>query len=328
MLGFAHYALQDYKAAREALTTAVGLDPSNHETLYGLGLASWGEGELEAAVRQFDEALLLRPDHAGAKQALVSLLIAKGKTHLQQDRTAQGEADLERAAKFDRKNPEPVVVLAKHYYSSGQKPRAAKLVQAALEELGEDPQIKAMALHLDVKRDPAAVEAAAKKEAVVKSQKTTCPNCKNDVMDWAAVCPTCGVQLKAVVSQFAANNPVPKATWQEVAYKIIAGLWILNGAFLIFRGIRHIGSEGYVAGQEAFDVIMGSINIGVGIGLFFENEIVQFLAKLMCMLVIIVNGWNVLMAVGVGRSDGLAYSVAAIALAGFQLYILAQIGDV
>ncbi|MCW5939731.1 MAG: tetratricopeptide repeat protein [Fimbriimonadaceae bacterium] len=328
MLGFSHYGLQAYAAAREAFTTAVGLDPSNGETHYGLGLAVWGEGDLEASARHFDEALLLRPDHAGAKQALVTLLIAKGKAHLQNDEAPRGEADLERAVKIDRKNPEPVTVLAKHYYVTGQKPRATKLIQGALEELAHDPQIKAMAEHLGVKADQAAVKDAAKKDAVVQSQKTQCPVCKREVMNWAAICPTCGAQLRAVVSQFASNNPVPKATWQEVAYKIIAGLWILNGSYLAFQGVQRIGKEGYMPGLEAFEVIMGAINIGVGIGLFFENEVVQFIAKLMCYLVMFRAGLSLILSLGMGFTVDAAINAAMIALAGFQLYILAQIGDV
>jgi tetratricopeptide (TPR) repeat protein len=327
MLGFSYCGLQDYQAARAAFTTAIGLDPSNGETHYGLGLAVWGEGDLETSVRHFDEALLLRPDHAGAKQALVALLVANGKAHLQNNESPRGEADLERAVKIDRKNPEPLTVLAKHYYASGQKPRAAKLIQGALEDLGHDPQVKAMADHLGVKAEQSALSDAAKKEAVVQSQKTQCPVCKHDVMNWAAVCPTCGAQLKAVVSQFATNNPVPTATWQEVAYKIIAGLWILNGSYVAFQGVQRIGKEGYIPGLEAFEVIMGTINIGVGIGLFFENEVVQFIAKLMCYLVMFRAGWSLIMSLGLGFTVDAAISAAMIALAGFQLYILAQIGD-
>ncbi|MBS1723239.1 MAG: tetratricopeptide repeat protein [Armatimonadetes bacterium] len=326
LLSFAQYAQARYELALANSAKAVSLGPDNPENHFARGIAALAGSDLNLAVESLDEVLRLRPDHAHAHASMVSALMARGRKCFENGEDMRGENDLSRAIKLDRTNPEPVQALAKHFLDIDQKTRAIKVVQEALAEMPQDPAVKSMALHLGVSLDAKLEQEAAKRDAVKQAQQKQCPACKAMVMEWASICPRCNTQIAAIPSQFAGRATGPSTTWQEVAYKIVAGLWILNGAYMIFQGVQLRQAEHYLPGMEAYGIIVGAVNAGVGIGLYFESEVVQFIAKLMCYLVILGATVGTCLGMGVAKPFMIAVNLAQLLMACFQLYLLKEVG--
>lgn len=74
-LGMALGDLDDFNAARDALRTAVSLDPDNPDNHFGLGLIEQACGRTEEARNAFERAVRLAPKDREARLALARLLL-------------------------------------------------------------------------------------------------------------------------------------------------------------------------------------------------------------------------------------------------------------
>lgn len=323
--GFAQHASQDFRGAVESFTRAATLDPDSPESHFGLGSANMGIGAWDSAVASLDEAVRIRPDHAYAKKALVEALIQRAHSYLASGNNQHAEHDLDRAIKLDRKNPVPVMMLVRHLVSTAQQPRAAKILQGAILDIPTDPDIQAAASSLNVKVQATAVVDAQRRDQVRQSQEVPCPVCKKMVMNWASVCPYCQSVIKQLPSQFAGRDTGPAFTWQEVAYKILAVIWMLFGAFMIFQGILLTKSEHYFPGMEAFPIIIGTVMVGVGIGLLTENEVMQFITRIFCYLTFVRIAFGFMLGGGLLKGF-MIEALISMVLSGFQLYLLREVG--
>lgn len=322
--GFAEHASQDFGGAVESFSKACKLDPNSAENQFGLGSAYMGLGNWDAAVNALDESLRIRPDHTYAKRTLVDALMQRAQAFIAVSNNQYGEHDLDRAIKLDRKNPVPVMTMVGHLLSTGQQSRAVKILQTALLDLPNDPGVQAAAAQLNVKVQAAAVVDAQRRDQVKQSQEVPCPICKKMVMQWASVCPYCSSVIKQIPSQFAGRDTGPAYTWQEAAYKVMAVVWMLLGAWSIFQGVMLTRREGYIPGMESFFVIVGTVQIGVGIGLLTENEVMQFITKIFCYLTFVRIAFGFMLG-GSLIKGFVIEALITMVMAGFQLYLLREV---
>jgi tetratricopeptide (TPR) repeat protein len=320
-LGLAHYAAANYGEAHKAFKAAVNLDSQDADSTFGLANVAAALGNHDEAITAYDDTLNLRPNHSAARQALIAALVYRGKEHMAAGNTVRGEADVERAYKMDRRNPELVKYLAKHFIDTGQKGKVAKLAEYAAQDLPGDEVTTKLQEFIATNPDYASykVQQVAHGTTVQQpqrpqAQQVPCPNCKAMVMEWAAVCPSCNYQIKAVVSQFTGRGPAHTTQWQEVAYYILAGLWCVLGAVTILGGVGKPFGEVLIA--------FGSLDIIIGLGLFTHNDIVQNIAKIIAYLNILFGGLGLIMGIGLGSIVSILESLFTLGLAGFQIYIL------
>lgn len=68
--GLAYYALQDYPAALEDFTLVIAKDPTDFEAWYNRGLTHFYHGDIEKAISDSEESLLLNPNYGNALTTL------------------------------------------------------------------------------------------------------------------------------------------------------------------------------------------------------------------------------------------------------------------
>ncbi|RKY21668.1 MAG: hypothetical protein DRQ55_03580 [Planctomycetota bacterium] len=78
VLGFSHYKLGAYDAARQAFVFIVEARPDDHRAWYGLGQVELTLGRLAQARPAIERALALSPDYLKARHALARLAHAEG----------------------------------------------------------------------------------------------------------------------------------------------------------------------------------------------------------------------------------------------------------
>lgn len=147
MLGFALHAGGEHTFAADAFRKALGIkydDPDNH---FGHGLAASAMGDLQHAIKAFEEVLKRQPHHAHAKIALVDALIQRAdQVHAEKNLFAVEEY-LERAHKLDMASVPAFVKLVDYYVETAQHGKLVKLAKDA---------------HPGILNDPAGMEAVAK----------------------------------------------------------------------------------------------------------------------------------------------------------------------
>jgi tetratricopeptide (TPR) repeat protein len=339
-LGYAQYMQQKYTEAAASLEKAVMMDQDNAEARFGLGLVWAAMKRVDSAIACWDETLRLKPGHADAKRSLVGGLLFRAQNHLADKDYDRAELDMERAIKIDRTLPQAYVALANHFISQGMTQRAQKTISEALGYLPEDQHIAALAAKLNVdanKNAQVAAQDIQARQQVQKAQEVPCPNCKRPVMEWAAICPHCAMQIKAIPSMFAARQAATKAyAWQDVMYYIVTVVWILFGVVplaLIVLAILAFGSQadqaGYgpnITGLAMIPGVFGLARLLLGVGLLFQNDWCMSIAKWVCIIFILKNLLWIMMDYYGHSMFGVVMDIVSICLDGFLLYLLNYLG--
>jgi tetratricopeptide (TPR) repeat protein len=339
-LGYAQYMQQKYNDAASSLEKAVMMDQENAESRFGLGLVWAAMKRVDAAIACWDETLRIKPGHADAKRSLVGGLLFRAQNYIAEKDYDRAESDMERAIKVDRAQPQAVVALATHFVGQNMTARAEKTVREALPYVGGDGAVQALALQLGVqatKDDHVAAQGVQARQAVQKSQEVPCPNCKKPVMEWAAICPHCNMQIKAIPSLFATRQAQTKAYgWQDVMYYITTVLWVLFGAVplaIVALAIFAVGSKAegaginnHISGLASIPIFFGAARILLGVGLLFQNDWCMSIAKRICIVFILKNIlWLMLDYFGKDYFS-LTMDLLSIGLDGFLLYLLNYLG--
>jgi tetratricopeptide (TPR) repeat protein len=340
-LGYSQYMQQKYTEAAASLEKAVMMDQENPEARFGLGLVWAATKRVDAAIACWNETLRIKPDHADAKRSLVGGLIFRANAYLAEKDYDHAESDLERAIKIDRTASQPVVILANHFADQNMTARAEKVVKEALAFLPNDGQIQALAIKLKVEADKDTQVVAANtqaKQQVQKSQEVPCPNCKKPVMEWAAICPHCNTQIKAIPSLFATRNAeTPAYRWQDVMYYITTVIWILFGAiplaliafalFAVGNKMDQLGGPATgLAGLAMIPITFASARILLGVGLLFQNDWCMSIAKWVCIIFILKNLLWIMLDFYGKQYFSLAMDIFSIGLDGFLIYLLNYMG--
>jgi len=120
--------------------------------------------------------------------------------------------------------------------------------------------------------------------------------------------------------------------WKEIAFKIVAGLWILNAAFEIIQGLGVIPAFMPVFGLKEYLVVMGVIDLILGIGLYVENDLAMSVVKFRCILGLLNGFFGCLFAFAWQDKPAvmivmLLVGIFNLAFTGFQIWIISQFSD-
>ena len=168
----------------------------------------------------------------------------------------------------------------------------------------------------------------------IKNQNATidCPKCSQVLPGWAERCQFCGYELAkgfarpVDLKQIQARN---RMSWQEIAYITVSIIVILEGVYSVLQGLEVVPSVLASVGGGAFLGVVGAIQVGIGAGLLFQVEWIQFIAKLNCMLNLVMSSFGMLTSLMMRHPGaGLASGLFNITLYGFMLFLINDIGDV
>lgn len=327
-LGLSYIQLKDFAKAVEPCRRAAILQTGSAECRYAHGYALGGVSRYDEAIPELDATLALQPNHIAAKQTLIYALSQHGQLMLDANPMV-GESLLERAYKLDHANPSALAPLLEWFRKTNQRGKSAKLLQSLPPELKAHPQIAPIieAMHADpafhnVLHQADAVAQTTKSAAVAtppaKQSSITmvpCPQCKMPIADYAAICPHCNFQNRAV-GRFAAIDSGPDVIWQDVAYNIVCVLWLANAAYEIVAAIQTPEV------MRDWFLTLGILNAGMGLGLIFKVEWVMFVAKILLWLNVALGGLGIVMGMTLGHWGSVAISVVQLALTCFFIYLI------
>src|SRR4051794_21836396 len=93
-----------------------------------------------------------------------------------------------------------------------------------------------------------------------------CPNCKQSLPPGAMRCQFCGMDLSQMARPahaVAANRAHAQARstaphWTEIAFQVLAGMWVLNAAFEVVQGLGLIPAFMPSFGFREYLVVVGA----------------------------------------------------------------------
>jgi hypothetical protein len=103
-------------------------------------------------------------------------------------------------------------------------------------------------------------------------------------------------------------------------YFIVAIIWLLYGA-----GTFLVGMLGGDVGSFAMGV--GAFNAGIALGLLFQVEWVQFIAKILMIINLVVNSLSFILVFGLGIWLLAGLYAFMVVFAGFSVYVIHQMSD-
>ena len=338
LLGLACNESGDHPGAIAAYKAAIGLEPNNAESFVGMGAVQMSYGDLPRAITAFDEALTLQPAHVQAKNFLVACLIKHGQIALSGNDHHTGDAALERAYKIARNSPDAVVPFVEHLIASNQHKKALQTISTAVHDAPHEPAIKA--LNEKMQNDPklaharqlqalqtaqvGSLQAPRPARPVANPDEVPCPCGAIRVMRWATVCPNCSKQIgdpAMRASRFAGHGNLRTTTWIEVVYIVLSVLWLIYGGALLTLAAMDMTL------LREFDMGRGVLNVGVALGLLFQVEWVQFLAKILMLINLFFGAYTTMIALAFGSPLMIGVGVLTLAVSGFTWWVIHQMSD-
>jgi tetratricopeptide (TPR) repeat protein len=327
-LGLALILSQQLDEGLEYCRRAASIEPRDPENRYAYGYGLGVANQYREATYEFDEVLALQPYHIPAKNALVYSLLNYSKQLADNDLIA-AEGPLDRAYKVDSGNPEVVAALLGLYHESGQRGKAMKLLGSMPDPIKNHGMVRPVVERIE--RDPeyqTALRQAAVSQQVTRTSGATaaphqpamhqipCPNCRQMIMNFAAICPHCNFQLRQV-GTFAGRDRGPAYAWQEIALTIMALLWIIAAGFDFYRGMQV-----QIEGLQGFLLILAGSRLVVGLGLLFRSEWISFIAKILCYISLFSGGYGFMITMAMGDVVGMIVNAITIGVAGFLVYLI------
>lgn len=333
-LGLCLIQLGDKTGAVEACQKAAQLQIGNAECRYAYGYALGAEGRYGEAIQELDASLVLQPNHLPAKQALIYAIVQHGEK-LQDEDPRLAENYLDRALKLDGRNPNVVAPYLNHLLKTGQKGKAAGALYHIDEEVKKDPKVAAVIekMHADTafhavihqaemsKPAHAVVKAPAAVAAPAAIQTIPCPNCRQPIADYAAICPHCDFRLRAT-GTFAGRDTGPAYEWQEIALTIISVLWIANAGYMVYAAMQ----MEFAMIRDIF-LTVAIVNAALGIGMLFRVEWIMTIAKIFAYLNLLQAGWGIMLHGGLGHWGDAAAAFFQLTMAGFLIYLIGYTSD-
>ena len=163
----------------------------------------------------------------------------------------------------------------------------------------------------------------------------TCPGCGKLLPAWAQTCQFCGA-VTGVAAQ--PNSAVVQArrryrlSWKEVAYTVLAWIWVLSGAYGMLQATGVVPDAIVAFGGAGYVGIIAGIQLLIGLGLLAQNDWVMFIAKIVCYVQALFASFAFIFVLAFGgpflrTALGLLYVLFELGLALFQVYILNEFGD-
>jgi len=315
---------------------AATMQPADADVRYAYGYALGAANHFGEAIPELDAALNLQPNHIPARQGLIYCLMNAGQAAASPN-PVFAEQCLTRAHKLDTKNAHLANSLLEFYVGTQQKGKAIKFVQSLddsvksqsplkdqLDRLSQDPEFSTHLKVAAASKPSAPPSPAAPTSQAIK--QVPCPNCKQMIMDYAAICPHCNFRIRAT-GTFAGMDTGPKHEWQEIAYTIMSIIWIALAGLDLARVLPTAMKEGF-SGPSTFSFIIACVQILIGFGVLFRQEWLAFIAKIFCYLTLLTSGYMIMISWGFKDGLGAALHALQITVAMFMVYLINYvIGD-
>jgi len=333
-LGLSLVLSKNVEEGLQVCKTAAAIQPADAEVRYAYGYALGAAQRYDEAVPEFDAALGLQPNHVPAKQGLIYCLLTGGQAMVEAD--PQGaEQRLDRAHKLDVRNPHVTGTLLDLYVKLGQRGKAVKLIQSLDDAMRQQSPLKEQISTLENDseyrnqlRQVAVAQRAAPPSVTPASapvpnstlKQVPCPNCKQMIMDYAAICPHCNFRIRAT-GTFAGRDTGPTYEWQEIAYTIMSILYTLLAVGDLISILPGAQKEGF-SGLMTFLLVIVGARLIVGLGLIFRQEWIAFIAKILCYITLFTSAYSIMLFLGFKAWGALAISIFNIGVAGFMVYLI------
>jgi len=167
-----------------------------------------------------------------------------------------------------------------------------------------------------------------------------CPQCNQSLPPGAMRCQFCGADLSQIArpahavahlrAQAKARSTAPH--WKEIAFHILAGLWVLSALFELLQGSHVVPALSPTMGFGQYLLVVGAIDLILGIGMWTQNDLAMTIIKWRCILGLLNGLFGCLFAFAFQDKPGLmiailVYNIFFLAFTGFQLYIISEFAD-
>lgn len=198
--------------------------------------------------------------------------------------------------------------------------RAQPAVAQELTKLADDPEFSKILSHAAMDHRVANVQNSMKVAPNPATQQSgyvryvPCPACKQQIADFAAICPHCQTRLKAT-GTFAGRNTGPDYTWQEKALTIMAIL------ILLFN-IVSMALTWSLTHEFSISMAFSILGCAVSLGILFRNDTIMTFAKWIYILNLLGSILGLLY--GFVNPVYLIAPLMGIGFYGFMVYLLTQ----
>lgn len=324
----------------DALTSAqkaAELQPSDAENQYALGFAFGKSGRWAEAIRALDACLYLNPNHGYAKPALVAALVELGKQE-RANEPREAIKHFDRAVKLDRNNPYALAALIECEIAAGHKGQVVTTIQNAdsrikeaepvkslIAKLAQDPEYAVHMKHADMGKQTSqgrVTATTAPPPATAGGPKhVPCPNCRQMIMDFAAICPYCNTKLKAI-GTFAHHDRGPDVIWQELALTICSVIWIIMSVIGTIATLQQPSGP-----SQNFGLTVEGFRFLVGLGFLLRWEWMAFVGKIYLWLAAAGYAAMLLLGAMAGIWVLALIGLVSVCLAGFMIYLVSYCID-
>jgi Tfp pilus assembly protein PilF len=331
-LAMAQVGLQNYVEGEKSARTASALLPTDADVYYALGYSLVQLQQPEAAIAELDKALNLNVHHEGARQVLNAALIQAGHS-LREDDPHRAENYLQRAHKLYPEAPGGILALLEFFQLHHAKGKVTSLVKELSPQLMEEPTIKAKLENLArdsefanaIRMATVSLQAAAPQTAARPAQSGVqykpCPNCKQMIADFAAICPHCNFQNRAT-GTFAGRDAGPAYAWQDIALTIVMVLNLALSGFMIF-----VGLQAKIEMVKALICTIWGAQFMLSLAVLFRNDFAMTILKYLCYLAALQTSFGTMVNFMMGDVLGGFISLFSLAFTCFIIYLLNWAGD-
>ena len=190
--------------------------------------------------------------------------------------------------------------------------KSGPALQGIVAKLTADPEYQAAVRQASYAQPSAGIPRPA---AAQPMKQVPCPNCRQMIMDFAALCPHCNFQIRAM-GTFAGRDTGPVYEWQEIVYTIIAVLWTLSAGYDLFRSFK---LTGFLQGPM---VVLSGLSLICGIGLLLKNSTLAFICKILAYITLFAAAYGLMISVTMGWWGSAAFNAAQLAIAGLLVYLI------
>jgi tetratricopeptide (TPR) repeat protein len=319
------------------LKDAAALQPADPEIRYAYGYALGVANQFDDAINELDAALNLQPNHVAARQGLIFCLLTSGQAISQVD-PLLGEQRLSRAYKLDSRNPH---VIAAYMDALAKAEQVGKVVNLAKEVdprlKGQSPLAETLARFVE---DPKYAVHFKHSAYDVRSNQPTrpdgamigsirqvrCPACKQMIVDYAAICPQCGLRIRAT-GNFAAKSEGSGIEWQEIAFTVTALAWLavsLLGLWAAYPAAQ----KAQFGNMSSAQMVASGFQAVLALGLLFRQDWLAYIAKVFCIVSIGAAALFATLYLSDGKLLMAGLYGAQIAVTSFMAYLIGYVmGD-
>lgn len=336
-LAFAYLACRQPDRAEGPARRAAELEPGHPEGHFAVGSVLAALHRHREAIEELDATLRIQPHHVPARRQLVQSLCQAGHQHVDTQPDFAHYA-FDRALKLDRNNPDVVAAVLMFLHQHYDVHRAVRLYRDLPEALRQAPPVAAVHARLEADPEGARLlqkagdapkpQTPAQAQAVVQMGPKTvpCPNCRQPIMEWAAICPHCQFKNRATGTFASMTDTGPNYDWKEIAYYIVSVLWMVPAVIGIISVLRLPQTAG-LEGFRNFAIAMNALQLFLGLGLLTKIGVVMLVVRYFSYLTLLTSTFGMLFGFMTGRPlEGLV-NLLTLGFTCFLLYLIHYMED-